>query len=176
MGILEGSSLSSVATNVCALGCGIVLGCVMKNWIKAKSSIKDTSMDDKIADEVSFSDFAQGDLKLVLVVQNGLKMGKGKIAAQCSHASVMAFQHCSARNPQILKKWVKSGQRKVVVKVEDEEQMLDLAVKAKRAGLVTSIVCDAGRTQIPSGSKTVLGVGPGNEQLIDSITGHLKLL
>lgn len=38
---------------------------------------------------------------------------------------------------------------------------LELAQSAKKSGLNVSLVCDAGRTQIPSGSRTVLGVGPG---------------
>ncbi|CAL1299991.1 unnamed protein product [Larinioides sclopetarius] len=113
---------------------------------------------------------------MVLVVQNGLKMGKGKMAAQCAHASVMAYQHCSIKNPRLLKEWLRSGQRKVVVKVDSEEALMELAAKARNAGLIISLVCDAGRTQIPSGSRTVLAVGPGPEQSIDKITGHLKLL
>lgn len=36
-----------------------------------------------------FSDLVQGDHKLVLVVQNGLKMGKGKMAAQvCNYLNI----------------------------------------------------------------------------------------
>jgi len=36
-----------------------------------------------------------------------------------------------------------------------------LRKQAMKAHLPTYIVCDAGRTQIPSGSKTVLAIGPG---------------
>lgn len=36
-----------------------------------------------------------------------------------------------------------------------------LKEKLKEAGISTYTVTDAGRTQIPSGSKTVMGVGPG---------------
>lgn len=50
MGILEGSSLSFVATNVCALGCGIIVGCALKNWMKSPK--KDISMNDNIPEEV----------------------------------------------------------------------------------------------------------------------------
>ncbi|GFQ78418.1 peptidyl-tRNA hydrolase 2, mitochondrial, partial [Trichonephila clavata] len=94
----------------------------------------------------------------------------------CAHASVMAYQHCALKNPKTLKMWLNTGQRKVVVKAESEQELMELTTKARRAGLIVSLVCDAGRTQIPSGSRTVLGVGPGQEQLIDKITGHLKLL
>ena len=39
---------------------------------------------------------------------------------------------------------------------------LQLAKEASANGLICSIIRDAGRTQIASGSKTVLAVGPGN--------------
>lgn len=35
---------------------------------------------------------------------------------------------------------------------------------------------DAGRTQVPSGSLTVVAVGPARLADVDKITGHLKLL
>jgi peptidyl-tRNA hydrolase len=37
----------------------------------------------------------------------------------------------------------------------------EIEAKAKQAGIVTYLVLDAGRTQVASGSKTVLAVGPG---------------
>lgn len=39
---------------------------------------------------------------------------------------------------------------------------VDLTRKGRSLGLETCLVKDAGRTQIAPGSKTVLGVGPGN--------------
>lgn len=52
---------------------------------------------------------------------------------------------------------------------------LELKKAATQKGLVNSIVCDAGRTQIAAGSRTVLGIGPGPAKLIDEVSGHLKL-
>ncbi|GIY95339.1 peptidyl-tRNA hydrolase 2, mitochondrial [Caerostris extrusa] len=176
---MEGNSFNTVTLSACTFGCGMLVGYVFAKWLReqeSESKMNSQASYKNSSDEEMFSDFAQGDQKLVLVVQNGLKMGKGKMAAQCAHASVMAYQHCVVNSPQTLKKWLRSGQRKVVVKVESEEALMELAVKARKAGLIVSLVCDAGRTQIPSGSRTVLAVGPGQESLIDKITGHLKLL
>ncbi|GFR29605.1 peptidyl-tRNA hydrolase 2, mitochondrial [Trichonephila clavata] len=81
--MLEGNVLYSVVTNACVLGCGVILGYVVKSWLKsdaAMESIEDSTKES--FEEEMFSDYVQGDQKLVLVVQNGLKMGKGKIAAQ----------------------------------------------------------------------------------------------
>lgn len=53
--------------------------------------------------------------------------------------------------------------------------MLDLADEAENSKLLVSVVRDAGRTQVPSGSRTVLAIGPGLEDVINLVTGHLKL-
>jgi PTH2 family peptidyl-tRNA hydrolase len=39
---------------------------------------------------------------------------------------------------------------------------MEIKKKAKEAGLCSYLVMDAGRTQIASGSKTVLAIGPGD--------------
>ncbi|NXO61450.1 PTH2 hydrolase, partial [Phainopepla nitens] len=116
-----------------------------------------------------------GELKLVLIVRNDLKMGKGKVAAQCSHAAVSAYKQVCKRNPELLKQWEYCGQPKVVLKAPDEETLVQLLAEAKRLGLTVSLIQDAGRTQIAPGSRTVLGIGPGPADVIDKVSGHLKL-
>ncbi|XP_049628690.1 peptidyl-tRNA hydrolase 2, mitochondrial [Suncus etruscus] len=116
-----------------------------------------------------------GEYKMILVVRNDLKMGKGKVAAQCSHAAVSAYKQIQRRNPELLKQWEYCGQPKIVVKAPDEETLVELLTHAKVLGLTVSLIQDAGRTQIAPGSQTVLGIGPGPADLIDKVTGHLKL-
>lgn len=116
--------------------------------------------------------------KLVLVVRADLGMGKGKIAAQCSHATLACYKALFRADPKhpVLKRWGSLGQAKVAVKVENEEDMLMLQAQAVSLGLCAQVIHDAGRTQIASGSATVLGVGPGPKSVVDQVTGHLKLL
>lgn len=54
--------------------------------------------------------------KLVLVIRTDLKMGKGKVAAQCAHAAVTAYKSVM-KHPKILRAWEESGQPKITVKV-----------------------------------------------------------
>ena len=107
-----------------------------------------------------------------------LKMGAGKIAAQCSHAAVKAFKDMSRTESgrRLNSAWELNGQAKVVLKVADEVSILDFAEKAKRLGINVATIRDAGRTQIAAGSLTVCALGPGSADLIDQVTGDLKLL
>lgn len=103
-------------------------------------------------------------------------MSKGKIAAQCSHAAVGAFEKAQRRDPEGLKCWQMTGQAKVALKTDTVDEIKQLADNAKKMGLITSLIRDAGRTQIAANSITVLGVGPAPKDVIDKVTGHLKLL
>ncbi|KAM3390548.1 hypothetical protein ACQJBY_012257 [Aegilops geniculata] len=116
------------------------------------------------------------DFKMVLVVRNDLKMGKGKIAAQCSHATLGLFKKLQQRAPKSLRRWERCGQVKVVVKVESEEDMLVLQGRAKSMNLPTHITIDAGRTQIAPNSRTVMAILAGPADMVDDVTGGLKLL
>ena len=117
-----------------------------------------------------------GPCKMVCVVNQGLKMGKGKIAAQVGHGAVMATMQAGAKKPMNLEQWLATGQKKVCLKGRDAEHLLELEKQAKAAGVLTTLVHDAGHTQIPSGSLTVLALGPEMEAALEEITGELKLL
>ncbi|XP_058944031.1 peptidyl-tRNA hydrolase 2, mitochondrial [Pocillopora verrucosa] len=118
---------------------------------------------------------AVGEYKMVLVVRQDLGMGKGKVAAQCCHAAVGLCRQMETNNPKLLHEWDQTGCAKVVVKAPDEETLVELTRQGRSLGLETCLIRDAGRTQIAPGSKTVLGVGPGPVDIVDRVTGHLKL-
>ena len=117
----------------------------------------------------------KGSFKLVLVINHDLKMGKGKIAAQSGHASVSATLKLGANKPNLLDAWLKSGQKKVCLKTTQDE-LLELEKHAIKLGIQTVRVNDAGKTQIPSGSLTVIAFGPAQDEKLEPLTGHLKLL
>lgn len=53
--------------------------------------------------------------------------------------------------------------------------MMELYKTAKQNNVLTSIIRDAGHTQVASGSKTVIAIGPAPDSVLKKITGHLKL-
>jgi len=75
-----------------------------------------------------------------------------------------------------LKEWRKLGQKKVVLKVKDEKELLKYFQEAKDIGFACSLITDAGKTVIAPGTKTCVGIGPDEEDKIDKLTGKLKMV
>lgn len=114
--------------------------------------------------------------KQAIVVRADLKMGKGKIAAQCSHASLTAYAIVKKSYPEIAEQWEREGQKKVVLKVNSESELLHYFELAKKAAIPCELIRDAGHTQVEPGTVTCFGAGPWNEKEIDKVFGKLKLL
>ena len=115
-------------------------------------------------------------LKMVFVINHEFKMGKGKIAAQVGHAAVKATLQSGEHRPELLDAWLSTGQKKVCVKADDVRQLEQIEHQAKHHQILISKIHDAGHTQIPAGSYTVLALGPDEEEKLDALTGELKLL
>ncbi len=111
--------------------------------------------------------------KQVIVVRDDLKLSRGKIAVQVAHASIIGFLKSDEK---IRKIWLEEGQKKIVLKVDSLDKLLEIKDKAERAGLKTGIVIDAGLTEIPPNTITAIVIGPDEEKKIDKITGNLPLL
>lgn len=110
-------------------------------------------------------------LKQVIVVRRDLKLSKGKLAAQVAHASLTA-----ADKSNFKEEWVRDGQRKAVLRVENLEQLMELYEEVRQSKLSSGLIKDAGFTQLPPSTVTCLGIGPAPEEELDAITGKLKLL
>jgi PTH2 family peptidyl-tRNA hydrolase len=114
-------------------------------------------------------------MKQVIVVRTDLDMGRGKIAAQVGHACVLGAEHVRKSNPDWFKEWW-SGQEKVVVKVSSLKELEEIKEDAISLNIPWSEVTDAGHTQIEPGTTTCISLGPAPEDIVDKITGNLKLL
>jgi PTH2 family peptidyl-tRNA hydrolase len=112
-------------------------------------------------------------MKQAIIIRTDLKMGKGKIASQCSHASIAAFLNASKEDKE---EWVSGGMKKIILKASGEKELMNLFKEAKKEKLPSELIRDAGLTQIEPGSMTALGIGPAEDGKIDKITGKLKLL
>ncbi|MCG3215914.1 MAG: peptidyl-tRNA hydrolase Pth2 [Candidatus Heimdallarchaeota archaeon] len=114
--------------------------------------------------------------KQVIAVRTDLKMSKGKTAVQVAHGSLSAYVKTKRIYPDWADNWFSEGQKKITVKVKSEEEILQLANNAKRLEVPFSVINDAGLTQLPPGTTTVIGIGPTRNQIVDKISGDLPLL
>jgi peptidyl-tRNA hydrolase, PTH2 family len=131
--------------------------------------------------------------KQVIVWRNDLKVRKGKIAAQCAHAS-MAFltkggKVVSGRDANWfisapfmedyteVNHWLENSFRKICVYVNSEEELRELHQKALDNGLRSNLIEDNGATEF-NGVKTLtaLAIGPNWDDKFIGITDQLPLL
>jgi len=128
---------------------------------------------------------ASGKVKQVLLYRRDLKMRKGKIAAQCAHASLAVFLRRGTfaqgqlRIPidEAMRRWIERGSAKVVLSVDDEAALLRAHAAAQAAGLPCALIRDAGKTEFKGvPTLTALAIGPAPVEAIDPITGPQGLV
>jgi len=137
------------------------------------------------------------EVKQVIVVRKDLNMKKGKIGAQCAHASMAVLldmttignssKTFSGKNiyertlhyveDSPLHYWLENSFTKICLYVNSEEELLEIYNKANKEGLPCSLIKDSGKTEfngVPT--YTCCAIGPYLSSEIDKITGNLSLL
>ena len=123
-------------------------------------------------------------IKQVIIIRRDLHLRKGQIAAQAAHASIKvfldraermsAFEHSLVINlTDAMKHWVDGIFTKICVGVDSEKELLDIYNAAGAKDIPCSIIKETGFEQP---TNTCIALGPDRSELLDTITGHLKLL
>lgn len=113
--------------------------------------------------------------KQILILRSDLEMSCGKAAAQACHAAVSAAEKTRKTHPSWWRRWMQEGQRKIVLRVHSEEDLLKIEKEIKRSKIPASLISDMGLTELPPGTVTALGAGPAPSDLLDGVTGDLSL-
>lgn len=111
-------------------------------------------------------------MKQAIIVREDIEMSEGKTIAQACHASLKAYKKSDGDRRE---DWESQGEKKVVLSV-DEDQLVERFQQAKSSGIPAGLVQDAGKTEVPSGTKTAAAIGPAESSEVDLITGDLKLI
>jgi len=130
-------------------------------------------------------------VKQVIVLRTDLNMRKGKMVAQGCHCSMKVFfDRFNYFNPigndpayidmtltPAMEEWYKGAFTKVVVGVDSEEAIYQLAEQAKKLDIPHAVIVDNGFTEF-HGNKTTtcIAIGPDYSEKIDQITKDLKLI
>jgi len=115
---------------------------------------------------------------------------RGKEIAQACHASIAfltrrirrkkdgdaVFARHKSNFEDAVWEWLHGSFAKVCVRVDSEEELLEIHEKALAAGLESHLITDSGKTEFKEPTNTCLAIGPDEAEKIDEITGHLKLL
>ncbi|MBW2992318.1 peptidyl-tRNA hydrolase Pth2 [Candidatus Woesearchaeota archaeon] len=112
-------------------------------------------------------------MKQVILVREDLKLPKGKMSAQVAHAAVEAVLRSDKDK---VKKWRAEGMMKVVLKVKDKKELFKYKQNAEAHFLTVAVITDAGRTVVEPGTVTCMAIGPDDEEVIDKISGELKIV
>ncbi|MCW4020486.1 MAG: peptidyl-tRNA hydrolase Pth2 [Candidatus Bathyarchaeota archaeon] len=113
--------------------------------------------------------------KQVIILRSDLGMSCGKAAVQACHAAVSATEKTRKAHPSWVRGWIEEGQRKIVLKVGSEAELLEMQRKAKESKIPTALISDMGLTELPPGTVTSLGLGPARSNVMDRVTGNLPL-
>ena len=135
--------------------------------------------------------------KQVIVMRTDLNMRKGKMAVQAAHAAIgsvfeqdifpsmeryfpVLFRSCLPDRKRKEKEefwyWYENGMPKICVGIPNETLLQEIIVNAKAVGLRVTLVHDAGLTELEPGTLTCCAIGPNTIEMIDKVTGGLKLL
>ena len=115
-------------------------------------------------------------MKQAIIMRQDLKMSKGKTAVQVAHAAVSSYIETYKVKKEWAEKWIEEGQKKIVLKVNSLDELMEIKNKVEKEGIPNSLIIDAGLTELEPGTITCLGIGPCPCELIDKIISHLKLL
>lgn len=114
-------------------------------------------------------------------------MRTGKYVAQGAHASVGALFSIGGISKDgksfiipldnsFIHAWVTGNFKKIAVYVETDQELIDIYNQAKKLGLPTALIRDAGLTEFDGNpTLTAVGIGPEDEEKINKVTGHLPL-
>ncbi len=112
-------------------------------------------------------------MKQVIAIRTDIDMSTGKMVAQACHASLGAYRTATDTAAD---RWEADGAKKAVVTADSKDELEQRFKEAQSQNIPTFLVTDAGETELDPGTVTALGVGPANDETIDSITGDLSLL
>ena len=127
--------------------------------------------------------------KQVIVIRRDLKMRRGKEIAQGSHASMAFLTEGSQKGffkflfnaikvwfHKPSREWLKSSFAKICVRVDSEQELMDIYNLALSKSVNAKLIVDSGRTEfngVPT--PTSVAIGPDAAEKVDEITANLEL-
>jgi len=132
-------------------------------------------------------DTEEGLPKQWVILRKDLNMRKGKMVSQGGHGVLKVILEQMVRGPEkgkftlwasgALLAWLDGIFTKICLSASSEEELLEVYDKARVAGIMCTLITDAGRTEfggVPTNTCVVLG--PAYPEQVESFVSHLPLL
>ena len=87
-------------------------------------------------------------------------VGRKNNSAQVAHGAVQGALQAEAVRSEVLTQWLQQGGRKICLQTDSLEVLGDLQQKVTKRRIQSLEIRDAGLTEIPAGSLTVVVLGP----------------
>ena len=113
-------------------------------------------------------------------MRTDLNMRKGKMVAQGAHASIEAYEAAcliAAPRRSYMKTWHDEGTTKICVGVDSEEELLAAYNLAVECAIPCAMITDSGHTEFKGQpTRTCLAIGPYWSDMVDVVTGKMRLI
>lgn len=121
--------------------------------------------------------------KQVIVWRHDLQCQLGKKMAQAGHAALADLSNTLRQNMDdegnvsfkltpAQFAWYKGNFRKIVLRVNSEDDLMLIYNKAMELGLPTELIVDSGLTVFDKPTRTCVSIGPEEDEKIDAVTGE----
>lgn len=108
-----------------------------------------------------------------IIVRKDIEIPKGKLAVQVAHAALGAF--LDQDDHKLKYEWLEEGQRKLVLKVNNLNDLYDIKEFALDKEIPAYLVEDFACTVFDEPTVTCIGLGPVSIEKMNEITKGLKL-
>ncbi|MFX0092590.1 MAG: peptidyl-tRNA hydrolase [Candidatus Hodarchaeota archaeon] len=115
------------------------------------------------------------DYKQALIFSRHVQFTKAEMAKCAAWLAIASANEVKTKQAPIFQQWSRMGQKKVVLRVENVEQLEKIEEECKKR----KIVVLRAPTSLLEGKNEelyALGIGPQNENVINQVVGHLKLI
>ncbi|OLS21972.1 MAG: Peptidyl-tRNA hydrolase [Candidatus Heimdallarchaeota archaeon LC_3] len=117
--------------------------------------------------------------KQVIVIRNDIKLKKSETVKIVAWASIFSAQKCKNNFPKKFTQWLKTGQKKVVLKTLNLSQLVNLKnnlEKNKKLVFHEVEIPKDFSNKLESREFIAIGIGPDKEKILDALTNMYKLL
>lgn len=117
--------------------------------------------------------------KQVIVIRNDIRLTRSEIAKIVVWASMFSVKKSKDSFPKKINNWLKTGQKKVVLKAINLEDLANLKKnleKNKKLVFYEVKIPENFSNKVESGEFIALGIGPDEEKILTTLTNMFKLL